>query len=68
MSWRDANIIKKKSTKNHTVTTVPESIRIIVERNDNRYRSLAWLDTGTSIQSAGVKLVFSNLQPHFLVK
>jgi hypothetical protein len=55
-----------KNTKYHTVGTIPKSIKTIVERvkietpNNTQIhdRSLSWLDTGTSITSGGVKLVY----------
>ena len=53
----------KNKKKYHTVGTVPNSNRKIVERGTtdtpNRQlhdRSLSWLGTGISIKSGGVKL------------
>jgi hypothetical protein len=54
---------KIKNKKYHTVRTIPNSNRKIVERSKfdtpnskMHYHSLSWLDTGTSINRDGVKL------------
>ena len=58
-------------TKSLSVGTVPKSNRKIVERSKIGIppntqildRSLSWLDTGTSMKSGGVKLVYGYKPP-----
>jgi len=59
---------KMKDKKYHTYVTVPKSNRKIVERGkldtpDTKIHdhSLSWLDTGTSIERGGVKLVILHI-------